>query len=224
MSSEIDNSTTEDNAPRWQRRPEDRPTEILDAALLVFSEQGYARTKLEEVARKAGVSKGTVYLYFESKEALFRAMVRNYVGEALVAVREIVRQHQGTSEALLLQIMDVIWTSMRSEKKARLSKLVHSEMANFPELARFYFAEVVIPSREMVSEIITRGIKRGEFGKVDPDLTGRTICVTLLQWASNQRYLKQYDSVHFSDAEVFAGVSELLIRGLKSGAQRTQKD
>jgi len=223
LSAEIDSSTDE-SAPRWQRRPEDRPTEILDAALLVFSEQGYARTKLEEVARKAGVSKGTVYLYFESKDALFRAMVRAYVAEALLQVREIVRQHQGTSEALLLQIMEVIWTSMRTEGKARLSKLVHSELANFPELARFYFAEVVIPSRELVSEIITRGIKSGEFIKVNPDFVGRTICVTLLQWASNQRYLKEYDSVHFTDAEVFAGVSELVLRGLKTGAPRTQKD
>ncbi|MEO8032079.1 MAG: TetR/AcrR family transcriptional regulator [Gemmatimonadota bacterium] len=223
MSTELDYNTDE-NAPRWQRRPDDRPTEILDAALLLFSEQGFARTKLEEVAKKAGVSKGTVYLYFESKDALFQAIVRTYVIEALLQLREIVRQHTGTSEALLRHVMELLWTSMRNEGKARLSRLVHSELANFPELARFYFTEVVIPSREMVSEILTRGIQNGEFAPVNPDLVGRTICVTLLQWASNQRYLKQFDSVHFSDDEVFAGVSELLMRGLKTGAVRAQQD
>ncbi len=223
MSTELDHNA-DDTAPRWQRRPEDRPTEILDAALLLFSEQGFARTKLEEVAKKAGVSKGTVYLYFESKDALFQAIVRKYVTEALLQLREIVRQHTGTSESLLRHVMELIWTSMRNEGKARLSRLVHSELANFPDLARFYFAEVVIPSREMVSEILTRGIQNGEFAPVNPDLVGRTICVTLLQWASNQRYLKQFDSMHFSDDEVFAGVSDLLLRGLKTGAVRAQRD
>ena len=66
-------------SPRWQRRPEDRPDEILDAATTVFGEQGFARTRLEDVAKRAGVSKGTLYLYFDSKESLFREMVRRNV-------------------------------------------------------------------------------------------------------------------------------------------------
>jgi AcrR family transcriptional regulator len=218
MATEIELNTTDDGAPRWQRRPEERPTEILDAALLVFGERGYAGTRLEDVARQAGVSKGTVYLYFESKEALFAAMVRNKVGAAITQVRETVRNHSGTSEALLLLIMERLWCGMKDEGKARLSRLVHSELANFPELARIYFAEVVIPARELVSEIITRGIKDGEFADVQPDIVGRTICLTLVHWAKDQRFLSAFDSVHFEDAEVFAGVSELLLRGLKSGA------
>jgi hypothetical protein len=138
-------------------------------------------------------------------------------------LRETVRNHAGTSEALLLLVMERLWSGMKSEGKARLSRLVHSELANFPELARFYFAEVVIPVRELVSEVISRGIKDGEFVAVEPDIVGRTICLTLVHWANNQRFLSAFDSVHFDDAEVFAGISELLLRGLKAGARGARK-
>jgi AcrR family transcriptional regulator len=224
MSTDTELPSTDDGAPRWQRRPEERPTEILEAALLVFGERGYAGTRLEDVARQAGVSKGTVYLYFDSKDTLFREVVRSKVGAAITLLRETVRQHTGSSESLLRAIMDLLWRGMQNEEKARLSRLVHSEMANFPELARFYFEEVVIPARELVSAIISRGIEAGEFGPVNPDLIGRTICVTLVQWANNQRFLNQFDSVHFSDAGVFEGVSELMLRGLKTGASGARKD
>jgi len=224
MSAETELPSTDEGAPRWQRRPEERPTEILEAALLVFGERGYAGTRLEDVARQAGVSKGTVYLYFDSKEALFKAMVRNKVGTAITQFRETVRQHTGSSEALLRQIIEMLWRGMRDEGKARLSRLVHSEITNFPELARFYFAEVVIPAREIVSQVISRGIRDGEFVPVNPDLIGRTICVALVQWAGNQRFLKQFDNVAFSDAEVFDGVSELMLRGLKTGASGAPKE
>lgn len=223
MTTETDLNDADESSPRWQRRPEERPTEILAAALLLFGERGYAGTRLEDVARQAGVSKGTLYLYFESKEALFRAMVRNKVGGAITEVRETMRQHTGTSEALLRQIMERLWRGMKDEGKARLSRLVHSELANFPELARFYFAEVVIPIREMVSEIIDRGIQGREFADVDPHLAARTICLSLVSWANNQRYLSAFDSVKFDDAEVFAGVADLMLRGLKSGPAGARK-
>lgn len=224
MATEAELNTAEDGAPRWQRRPEERPTEILDAALLVFGERGYAGTRLEDVARQAGVSKGTVYLYFESKEALFRALVSSKVGAAIAEVRETVRQYTGSSESLLLLIMEHIWRSMKDEGKARLSRLVHSELANFPELARFYFAEVVIPARELVSGIISRGIRSGEFAPVEPDIVGRTICLSLVQWANTQRFLRAFDSVQFDDAEILASVSDLVLRGLKAGAPGARKD
>lgn len=223
MTAETDLNAIDECSPRWQRRPDERPTEILDAALLLFGERGYAGTRLEDVARQAGVSKGTVYLYFESKEALFQAVVRNKVGAAITEVTETVRQHTGTSEALLRQIMERLWRGMKDEGKARLSRLVHSEMANFPELARFYFAEVVIPIRELVSEIIARGIHDREFANTEPRLAARTICLSLVHWANNQRYLSSFDSVQFSDAEVFAGVSDLMLRGLKSGVPGARK-
>jgi AcrR family transcriptional regulator len=224
MTTDVQLNATDEGAPRWQRRPEERPVEILDAALMVFGERGYAGTRLEDVARQAGVSKGTVYLYFESKEALFRAMVSTKVGAAISGVREIVRQHTGTSEEVLRLIMERIWCGMKDEGKARLSRLVHSELANFPELARFYFGEVVVPVRELVSEIIARGIRDGEFVPVDPQLMARTISLSLVHWATYQRFLSDFDTVHFQDAEVFSGVSDLLLRGLKVGAPAARKD
>src|SRR6185436_14978008 len=99
----MSSSTAEDRVPRWQRRPESRPEEILEAALHVFGEQGFARTRLEEVAKRAGVSKGTLYLYFKSKEDLFREMARACVRASLAEGEEFVRTFQGSTRDLFEQ-------------------------------------------------------------------------------------------------------------------------
>ena len=126
MTDEADAATT---APRWQRRPEARPEEILDAALEVFGEHGFAQAKLEDVARLAGVSKGTLYLYFDSKETLFREMVQ---AKAVAAVREseaFVEAFQGSSRDLLVELMKRKYAIMRNQQLSRISKLVQSELA-----------------------------------------------------------------------------------------------
>src|SRR5690242_1165593 len=101
----VSDPATNPASPRWQRRPEARPEEILDAALAVFSESGFARAKLDDVARLAGVSKGTVYLYFDSKEALFREMVRAKVVAYLAEAESFVRAHEGSARALLVELI-----------------------------------------------------------------------------------------------------------------------
>src|SRR5215510_5730381 len=124
--------------PRWQRRPEARPEEILDAAIDVFGEQGFARTRLEEVARRAGVSKGTLYLYFDSKETLFREMVR---AKAVAALREgeaFVESYTGSNRDLLVEFLKRKYKLLREQSLSRISRLVQSELPGFPELAHFY--------------------------------------------------------------------------------------
>jgi AcrR family transcriptional regulator len=120
-------STTEHpdtTSPRWQRRPEARPEEIIDAAEAVFSECGFDRAKLEEVARRAGVSKGTLYLYFDSKESLFRAMIRARIEPFLAEGEEIVRAHSGSCRDLLILYMRRIWDAARQPARARIARLV----------------------------------------------------------------------------------------------------
>ena len=70
---------------RWTRRKQARPAEILDAALKVFAEKGYAGARMDDIARRAGVTKGTIYLYFENKEAVFKSLVRESIGTTLAA-------------------------------------------------------------------------------------------------------------------------------------------
>ena len=149
--------------PRWQRRPEARPEEILDAALEVFGEQGFARARLEDVAQRAGVSKGTLYLYFDSKETLFREMVR---AKAVAALREgaaFVEAFQGSHRDLLTEFLRRMYRVLQEQNLSRISRLVQAELASFPELAHFYSQEVILPARRLVESIITRGIEAGEF-------------------------------------------------------------
>ena len=128
-------------APRWQRRAEDRPREICRAALDVFAEKGFAAARLEEIARRAGVSKGTLYLYFKDKEDLFRAVVRDAIAPNVQAI---------TSAASLdAPFPDVVRMFLAgfAEREARLpigavAKMVVGESRNFPELARVWHDEV----------------------------------------------------------------------------------
>jgi AcrR family transcriptional regulator len=205
---------THRHPPRWRRRPEARPEELLDAALAVFAEQGFARARLEEVARRAGVSKGTVYLYFESKEALFREMVRAKVGSAITAGEHFVRAFHGPTHELLITFVHRYWAVMLQPTNARLTRLVFSELGNFPELTRFYMEEVVLRVRRVIIAIIERGVARGEFRSVSPTLAARALQGLCVHLAQCQRALLAYEDAPLTDEQVIAGIIDLSLHGL----------
>jgi AcrR family transcriptional regulator len=154
-------------APRWERRKEERPAELLAAALDLFVERGYAATRLDEVAARAGVSKGTLYLYFENKEELFKAVVRENIVERISQTRELARQFSGPRGQLLRQLVRRWWQTYGQTPAAGLSKLIMAESGNFPEIARFFVDEVIEPWHRLFGEVIAEGIRRGEFRPVD---------------------------------------------------------
>jgi len=174
-------STAEDpSTPKRERRKQARPGELLDAALDLFVEKGFAATRVEEVAAHAGVSKGTLFLYFPSKEELFKAVVReNMVRHQTEGVEEIAR-FEGSTPALLEYLMLEWWRRYGATKASGISKLVMSEASNFPDLARFFQDEVVTPGHAMVRSVLQRGIERGEFRAVDMDLTVHSVLAPLL--------------------------------------------
>src|SRR6266571_9050169 len=129
--------------PRWQRRKAARPAEIVAAALHVFVERGFAATKLDDVARKAGVTKGTVYLYFESKEALFKAIVRETIVPVIAQGEALARSFTGSARALVERLVREYWRLVGETALAGIPKLMMAEAATFPELTRFYYDEVV---------------------------------------------------------------------------------
>jgi len=149
--------------PRWTRRKHARPEEITAAALESFVERGYAGTRLEDVAMRAGVSKGTLYLYFANKENLFKAVVREALVARLVEFQGQIGKFQGSSTDLLRLVFKTWWERIGSTRISGIPKLILSEARNFPEIARFYVEEVVRPGRETLAEVIRRGIARGEF-------------------------------------------------------------
>jgi AcrR family transcriptional regulator len=201
-------------SPRWKRRPESRPDELLDAAIEVFGEQGFAKTRLEEVGRRAGVTKGTVYLYFDSKEALFRAMVRDRIGRNVEFAEQFVREFQGTARELLVAFIRRYWGVMMQPETARLARVVHAELGNFPELARFYMQEVVLRTRKLIMQIIDRGVASGEFRQVEPVFTARALQILCVHMAQFQHWFRQYDDRPMPDEAVVNHLVDLYIRGL----------
>ena len=153
--------------PRWHRRKEARPGEIVAAALEVFVERGFEATKLADVARRAGVTKGTVYLYFESKEALFKAVVRETIVPVIAQGEALARSFTGSARELVERLVREYWRLVGETALAGIPKLMMAEAATFPELTRFYYDEVVTRGHRLMAGVIERGIKNGEFRPVD---------------------------------------------------------
>lgn len=159
-----------DTKPRWERRKDARPQELLAAALDLFVERGYAATRLEDVARRAGVSKGTLYLYFANKEDLFKAVVRENIVQPIGRAELDFAGADGHSADLLRALMMRWWDQVGSTRAAGIAKLMMAESANFPELVQFYNEEVIERGNALMIGLLERGMARGEFRRIDPDV------------------------------------------------------
>jgi AcrR family transcriptional regulator len=168
------------STPRWERRKEARPAELLSAALDLFVEKGYAGTRLEDVAKRAKVSKGTLYLYFANKEELFKAVVRESVVAVISATAEQAAAFEGSSEGLLRGLVQTWWTEFGNARAGGISKLMVAESGNFPEIARFFLDEVIEPWHALLGHTVARGIARGEFRPVDVPLYVRVLSSPLV--------------------------------------------
>lgn len=176
---------TPEAAPKRARRKEARPGELVNAALELFVEKGFAATRVEEVAARAGVSKGTLFLYFESKEDLFKAVIRDNIANLFPAWNEEFSTFQGTSEDMLHHAMDLWWVNVGNTTASGIVKLVISEAQNFPDIAAFYQREVVEPGTRLLKGILQRGVDSGEFRQMDTHKTVFTIIapmIFLMMW------------------------------------------
>lgn len=173
-------SISTENRPRWERRKDERPQEILAAALDMFVDKGFAATRLTDVAARAGVSKGTLYLYFTSKEDLFKAVVRENLLPVLDEAEVLVDAFDGHSADLFRDIMLGWWQRIGATKLSGITKLMMAESGNFPELAQFYHQEVILRGTAMIARVLERGMARGEFRTIDPHLTTQAIIAPMI--------------------------------------------
>lgn len=170
-------------APRWRRRKATRPAEILTAALDSFVERGYEATRLEDVARVAGCTKGTIFLYYEGKAELFKAAVRDAMLPMLEAAEHAVDGHMGSSRELLEGLLRQRWDLMRKTRLSGLPKLMFAEAAKFPELARFYHDEVIHRLHALITRVLDAGVARGEFRSMDTANTARIAIAPIMMAA-----------------------------------------
>jgi AcrR family transcriptional regulator len=150
-----------------RRRKEARPDELIDAALELFVERGFAATRAEDVAHRAGVSKGTLYLYFSSKEDLLRAVIRERVSTQIEATAKRLEAYDGSSVELLLNVASKWWLDVLESPASGVFKIIVTEVRGFPELGAFWESEVIEPGERLLGQVVERGIRRGEFRQVD---------------------------------------------------------
>ena len=149
------------------RRKDERPSELVAAALDLFVERGFAATRLDDVAARAGVSKGTLYLYFESKEALFKAVIEEAIVPLLASAEDVIANDQGTSIDLLRRLLNGWWEQIGATRLAGVPKLIIAEARNFPAVAQYYHDAVIVRGRALLRTLLQRGIERGEFRPLD---------------------------------------------------------
>lgn len=153
---------------RRQRRKDARPGEIIDVAVACFLQAGYEATRLDDVARQAGVAKGTLYLYFETKEHLFRAVVQQVTATNVRRLSETIRAFDGSFADFVPLFLSQAATSIGGSLSPRIAVLILKESERFPDLGRIWVEEVVAPLFGALQELIERSQKKGEVREGDP--------------------------------------------------------
>ncbi|MBS3995999.1 MAG: TetR/AcrR family transcriptional regulator [Hydrogenophaga sp.] len=201
---------------RRARRKEARPGELLDAALALFVEKGFAATRVDEVAARAGVSKGTLFLYFPSKEELFKAVVRETIAGRFTEWNDELARFEGSSAELVRYCMHSWWERIGMTAASGITKLVMSEAGMFPEIAAFYQQEVIGPGHDLLGRVLQRGMDRGEFRPLHIEYTVYSLIapmIFLLMWKHSMAPCcppsQQLDPLQFIDSQV-----SLLLGGL----------
>jgi TetR/AcrR family transcriptional regulator len=217
-------STNASRTPRT-RRKEARPAELVGAALTLFVEKGFAATSVEEIAQSAGVSKGTLFLYFQSKEDLFKAVVRENISSALREAFDEVSVWTGSTADLVPYLMLQWWRRYGNMPAGGITKLMMSEARNFPSLAAFYQQEVVLPAQELIRLTLQRGIRRGEFRRVNVDLALYAILspiMFLIMWKHSLGACMPADAA-IDPEKCLRMQADIVVRGLLKPTAHLQK-
>jgi AcrR family transcriptional regulator len=201
--------------PRWRRLPEERPKQILDAAFAVFAERGLAAARLDDIAKRAGLSKGTIYLYFPNKEELFREVVRSTV-IAFIERGEAVVESEREPRKALLAWMEGYWEYLRSATWPAMHRMVMSELRSFPDLAEFYATEVIERAQRLVCGMIERGMEAGIYRRMDPLLAARmlnALFITHANWYHQRIFFKSICDI--PDDVMLSQVREFFLHAMR---------
>ena len=205
-------STTE---PRWRRLPEERPRQILDAAFTVFAKHGLAAARLDDIARLAGLSKGTIYLYFPNKEELFREVVRSRVITFIEAGEAVVESERDPMQALR-RWMENYWAWLRSPVFPAMHRLVTSELQSFPDLAEFYATEVIERAHRLVCSMIARAMDSGALRRMEPLIAARMLSalfITHANWYHQRTFFKSL--CHVPDDVMLDQVRDFFLHAMR---------
>jgi AcrR family transcriptional regulator len=206
----------EDTPIKRERRKQARPGELLEAALDLFVEKGFAATRVEEVAARAGVSKGTLFLYYASKDDLFKAVVHETLAGRFAEWNEEFERFEGSTADMLRYCLDSWWERVGATRASGITKLMFSEARNFPALALFYQEQVVVPAAQLIRRILQRGVDRGEFDIPDLDYAVFSVIAPMIHLQMNQHSLGACvpEAFAIDPLRYIAAQSEILLKGM----------
>jgi len=200
-------------ATKTRRRKDARPSEIIEAAMSEFTEHGFERARLDRIASAAGISKGTIYLYFDSKEALFEEAVKTYVLTVMDAVDADIAGVEGTTEMLIQKLLVRIYDHMVGSHAATIMRILITEGERFPELVRRYHDIAILKGLKVLERFLARGIARGEIEEGAMTRVPELLIAPVMFYVVNQMTFSAHKSL---DKEMFfEGHVDMIIRALK---------
>ncbi|TJZ71691.1 TetR/AcrR family transcriptional regulator [Chitiniphilus eburneus] len=204
-------------AKRWSRRKAARPQEILEAALDVFAEKGYAAAKVEDIARHAGVTRGTPYLYFKNKEEIFAALIRELLLPKIAFGHSLMAEPGLTASQRLGKLVRTWWAEVGATRLSALPKLMIAEARNFPDVAQLYHDEFIAPGQALMQRVLEEGIASGEFRPVAADLAVHVISAPIVMLMIWQHTFAPCCVGQEVDPQLYLEtLLDLLLRGLSS--------
>lgn len=207
--------------PKFRRRKADRPAEIVAAALEVFAEKGFAAARLDEIARRAGVSKGAVYLYFETKEDIFRAVVGQALAPNIAAIRAMALAHPGPLPVLLRAVLARVAEVADTSPVGGVLKMVVAEAGNFPEIARVWYEALVSQAMGAMTDVIAAAQARGEVRPGDPRVYGLQLIAPMLAAVLWRETFAPIGAPPFDIRNVMAQHADTLMSGMLTGEVRS---
>ena len=200
---------------RWQRRPDERPAQILDAAFGVFGARGFHQATLDDVARQAGITKGTIYLYFPSKAALFTAMLKARITAVIPSADAADGRASPSLEGRLTAVGRDVYRFLSSPAYLTMFRTVVSEVARFPEVAAQVYQEGVLAANRRFATVIRAAVRSGEFRDVDAMIAARAFIGMFLIFAVSQRLLGGERIYPIADDAVVTTVTDIFLNGVR---------
>jgi AcrR family transcriptional regulator len=203
-------------ALRWERRPDDRPQEILDAALKVFAERGYRNTRLEDIGEAAGVTKGAIYHYFANKEELLLRAIEHRREEALGRIEDVLRDKTAPVSTRLRLVVRRWFGSVPEERLAVVTLLVQGIAHEAPDAFRRWLAGGPAASARLIASLVREGQARGEFrADADADVAARMLVSGLLQQTVWQQYASRVPDLAVAQDRLVDSALELFLHSLR---------
>ena len=201
---------------RWERRPEDRPDELLEAALHIFAERGYANTKLEDIAARVGVTKGTIYHYFATKEDLLLRALEHYHDRAFQPLEEVLGERRGPISATIRRFLRRAFGQLDPERLSVLTLLVQGVAREVPQVYYRWLETGPVRGWRILAELIERGKASGEFRiDADSEVAARITISGLILQLAWQRFADGAPLVGIDVDQLIDSTADLLLQGLR---------